>query len=237
MRQELDTTRSDLETARSEQHATRSELNDARVDLDAANATLATTGADLAKVREELEATRDERDAVWADLERAQHEAEANRDAAERAAEAEGRLAEMGDLERRVVEAHSIAESMRNDFELEREGYAAAERELRAKLASESERHEALRDEHEALRERVENLGVQNTALLEAYTAAKDSSVELVRGARELALTLEQVVLDDAVFAPQPAEETEVAETEVAETEVVGEDQPDDGAERSSYEG
>ena len=209
--------RSDLDTARAEQHATRSELNDTRVELETARADLEAAQAkldatcseldtahsdletvrddrdavrsELAKAREELEATRDERDAVWADLERAKTEAETNRDAAERAADAESRLAEMGDLERRVAEAHAIAEGMRNDFELEREGYAAAERELRAKLASETERHEALRDAHDALQERVDNLGVQNAALLKAYAAAKDSSAELVRGARELAST------------------------------------------------
>jgi hypothetical protein len=111
----------------------------------------------------------------------------------------------MGDLERRVAEAHSIAEAMRNDFELEREGYAAAERELRATLASETERQEALRETHAALQQRMEELGEQHAALLRACSAAKESSAELVRSAHALASTLEQAGLDDA--AEQPATE------------------------------
>ena len=203
-RTELDAVRADSQMSRDELEDARSELEDARSELEDARSEIDQTRDELHRVREELEATRDERDVVWADLERAKSEAEANSDAAERAAEAEERLAEMSDLEPRVTEAHSIAESMRNDFELEREGYAVAERDLRAKLASEAERHEALREIHADLQQRMEQLGEQHAALLRAYSAARKSSAELVRCAHELTSTLARVGLDEAAEHSDP---------------------------------
>jgi hypothetical protein len=96
-------------------------------------------------------------------------------------------------------------EKMRNDFELEREHHATTERDLRGRLASETERHEALQEAQGALQKRVDALRAQNAALLDAYATAKRWSAEFARGARELANTLEQPVLDDAVRAQQPA--------------------------------
>jgi peptidoglycan hydrolase CwlO-like protein len=94
---------------------------------------------------------------------------------------------------------------MRNDFELEREQHAVTERDLRAKLASTSEQHEALQEAQAMMQKRVDALRAQNAALLDAYATAKRWSAEFARGARELADTLEQPVLDDAVGAQQPA--------------------------------
>jgi chromosome segregation ATPase len=168
--------------------------------------------------REELETTRAERDTAQAeaatlkselksaqtDLERATAEAKANRDAAEKLAEAEQKLVEMGDVERRVAEAHSMLEKMRNDFELEREGYAVTERDLRAKLTSETERNAALTEEQrslseeraalqkqvDALESEMEALRAQNSNLADVYATAKRLSEELARGAGDLATTL-----------------------------------------------
>jgi septal ring factor EnvC (AmiA/AmiB activator) len=90
---------------------------------------------------------------------------------------------------------------MKNDFEVEREQHAATERDLRELLASEAERHEQLQESQAALQKRVDALRAQNAALLDAYATAKRWSAEFARGARELADTLEQPVLDDAVRA------------------------------------
>ena len=86
-----------------------------------------------------------------------------------------------------------------------------SERDLRARLASEEEQHEAAREAQLAIQKRVEALRAQNASLLDAYATAKRWSVEFARGARELANTLEQPVLDDAVRAQQPAPEPPAA--------------------------
>jgi hypothetical protein len=99
-------------------------------------------------------------------------------------------------------------EKMRNDFELEREQHAATERDLRSLLASETQRHESLQETHGVLQKRVDALRAQNAALLDAYATAKRWSAEFARGARELADTLEQPVLDDAVRAQQSPGQT-----------------------------
>ena len=88
-----------------------------------------------------------------------------------------------------------------------REQYAAAERDLRARLASQTEQHEALQEAQATLQKRVDALRAQNAALLDAYATAKRWSAEFARGARELANTLEQPVLDDAVRAQQSSGE------------------------------
>jgi hypothetical protein len=102
-----------------------------------------------------------------------------------------------------VAEAHSTVQKMKNDFELEREQHAATERDLRELLASEAERHEQLQESQASLQKRVDALRAQNAALLDAYATAKRWSAEFARGARELAATLEQPVLDDAVRGQQ----------------------------------
>jgi hypothetical protein len=126
-------------------------------------------------LRSERNVLRAELDVARADLERARNEAEAHRGLAERtaaaierAAEAERRLAELGDAEQRMEEVHAMVDRMRNDFELEREGYAEAERTLR----------------------------LQNDKLRETYAAAKRWSAELAHGADELSATLDSVDLD-----------------------------------------
>ena len=60
--------------------------------------------------------------------------------------------------ERRAAEAHSIVERMRTEFELEREDHATAERELRGRLASETEQHQALREAYDVQQARAEVL-------------------------------------------------------------------------------
>jgi len=133
-------------------------------------------------------------------------------EAAARAAESAPRASDIESAERRVSEAHATLEKMRRDFENEREHHASTERDLRAKLASETERHEALKEEKATLQKRVDVLRTQNAALLDAYATAKRWSAEFARGARELADTLEQPVLDDAVRAQQQQQQPPVPE-------------------------
>src|SRR5579864_5668623 len=85
----------------------------------------------------------------------------------------------MGDVERRVLEAHATLEKMRNDFEVEREGYAVSERDLRARLTAETERLEQFEAHQQALQEHLTALRAQNESLLEAYVSAQRLSTEL----------------------------------------------------------
>lgn len=164
-----------------------------RSELEAVNAAL---DSERSKHAESVAGLRGELDGLRAELESAQRQA----------AEASERNFDVGQLdeaERRVSEAHATVERMRHEFELEREQHAATERDLRARLASETERHEALQEAHAGLQKRMDALRSQNAALLDAYATAKRWSAEFARGARELADTLEQPVLDDAVRAQQ----------------------------------
>jgi chromosome segregation ATPase len=174
----------------------RSELEGAQAALDAERSKHAHSVAELRqqlsgedKLREELEQLRTELASAQ------QAAAQANASASQ--------LADLDEAERRVSEAHATVERMRHEFELEREQHAATERDLRARLASETERHEALQEAQATLQKRVDALRTQNAALLDAYATAKRWSEEFARGARELANTLEQPVLDDAVRAQQ----------------------------------
>jgi chromosome segregation ATPase len=129
----------------------------------------------------------------------------------------------MGDVERRVVEAHSMLEKMRNEFEIEREGYAVSERDLRSKLSSESERNEtltadyaALTEQHnglteqhktlqkqlDALESEIEALRAQNSSLADVYATAKRLSEELARGAGDLASTLKKTPVEEGEEGP-----------------------------------
>jgi len=215
VRLERDGMRSDLEGARGELDVARSERDAARSERDRSRDDLATARAETEGARGDAENLRSELQTVRGELEAAMHQgalaAEASKRAAEaerRAAEFERRLAEAEGAEQRVAEAHSMVEKMRNEFELEREGYATTERDLRARLASEEEQHEAAKEAHASVQKRMEVLRTQNASLLDAYATAKRWSAEFARGARELAATLEQPVLDDAVRAQQQAQAT-----------------------------
>jgi septal ring factor EnvC (AmiA/AmiB activator) len=85
---------------------------------------------------------------------------------------------------------------MRNEFELEREGYAVTERDLRARLATEAERYQALEAAQHAIHEHLNALRAQNEALQEAYGKAKRLAADLARGAGELATAFEKTVPD-----------------------------------------
>jgi hypothetical protein len=209
---ELATAHAERDAARAEKDAARVELDAARAELDAGRAELSAATAALdverakhaqsvAELRQQLsgeERLREQVQQLQAELAAAHAEAA-------RIAENAPQLADLDAAERRVSEAHATVEKMRNDFELEREHHATTERDLRGKLASETERHEALQEAQGALQKRVDALRAQNAALLDAYATAKRWSAEFARGARELANTLEQPVLDDAVRAQQSA--------------------------------
>jgi hypothetical protein len=179
------------------------ELAALRAELEAVGAALdwerSKHAQSVAELRQQLsgeETLRAELEGMRAELAAAQ----------ERAAQADAntaQLAQLDEAERRVSEAHATVEHMRHEFELEREHHASTERDLRARLASETERHEALQEAQAVLQKRVDALRAQNAALLDAYATAKRWSEEFARGARELANTLEQPVLDDAVRAQQ----------------------------------
>jgi hypothetical protein len=221
-RSERDSAREELETAR-EQTIAQDEVEALRAEHEALRRELEQAASEAQAARdaaaEELETVRDERDNVESELEtvraeverlrkglqEARSEAQANRDAQQRMADAERRLAELGDLERRVEEARTLIERMRNEFELEREGYAATERQLRAQLASESERHEALKDAQTKLQKQVESLRGENASLLEAYDAAKRRLGDSALAARELASTLERPLPEAEVASREPA--------------------------------
>jgi predicted nucleic acid-binding Zn-ribbon protein len=190
----------------------RSELEGARHELDGARHDLDGTRHELDVARQERDQARGELDHARGELDHTRGELEQAREAAARAADAESRLGELADAEQRIAEAHSTLERMRNEFELERETHATTERDLRARLASETERREALDEAQAALQKRMEVLRTQNAALLDAYATAKRWSAEFARGARELAATLEQPVLDDAVRAQQTPEKDKPAD-------------------------
>jgi hypothetical protein len=180
--------------------ALRAEVDQLGAALDGERSKHAQAVAELRQQLAGEDRLRGELDQLRAELDEA-------RAAAAAAGENQRQLADVSEAERRVTEAHATLEKMRHDFELERETHAATERELRARLASETERHEALQEAQAALQKRVDVLRTQNAALLDAYATAKRWSAEFARGARELANTLEQPVLDDAVRAQQPAPE------------------------------
>lgn len=216
---ELDSARSELSQKSGELDHTRSELGSKSGELERARTDLAQKGGELEQVRAELEQNRGELERSRSDLDQnrgelaqARSELDQNRSELEtartevaRAGEALRRLDELDEAEARVNEAHSTVEKMRNDFELEREQHAVNERDLRARLASQTEQHEALQEAQAMMQKRVDALRAQNAALLDAYGTAKRWSAEFARGARELADTLEQPVLDDAVRAQQAA--------------------------------
>jgi hypothetical protein len=129
----------------------------------------------------------------------------------------------MGDVERRVVEAHATLEKMRNDFELEREGYAVTERDLRARLTTETEQREALEAAQQSLQEYLEALRAQNSVLLEGYASARRLSEEFVEGARGLASAFEKPLPDvpPVPDVPAPKSSSKTAK------KVSAEDQPD----------
>lgn len=172
------------------------ELAALRAELDATSAALDAERSEHAQAVAELRQQLAGEESLRAELEglRGELAAEQQRSA---------NSPQLDEAERRVGEAHATLERMRHDFELEREQHAATERDLRARLASESERQEALQEAEAVLQKRVEALRAQNAALLDAYATAKRWSAEFARGARELADTLEQPVLDDAVRAQQ----------------------------------
>ncbi len=184
------------------------ELATAQAELDAANAALDAERSNHARSVAELRQQLTGEEKLREELQQLQTELASAREQAARMAESAPQQADLESAERRVGEAHATVEKMRHDFELEREHHATTERDLRARLASETERHEALQEAQGALQKRVDALRAQNAALLDAYATAKRWSAEFARGARELANTLEQPVLDDAVRAQQPAQES-----------------------------
>jgi hypothetical protein len=195
----------ELAAARAERDGARAELDSARAELNAANAALDVERSKHAQSVAELRQQLSGEEGLREQVKQLQAELAAAHAEAARIAENAPQLADLDAAERRVSEAHATVEKMRNDFELEREHHATTERDLRGRLASETERHEALQEAQGALQKRVDALRAQNAALLDAYATAKRWSAEFARGARELANTLEQPVLDDAVRAQQPA--------------------------------
>jgi hypothetical protein len=195
----------ELAAARAERDGARAELDSARAELNAANAALDVERSKHAQSVAELRRQLSGEEGLREQVKQLQAELAAAHAEAARIAENAPQLADLDAAERRVSEAHAAVEKMRNDFELEREHHATTERDLRGRLASETERHEALQEAQGALQKRVDALRAQNAALLDAYATAKRWSAEFARGARELANTLEQPVLDDAVRAQQPA--------------------------------
>ena len=213
-RSELGQKSGELEHARSELGHKSGELERARTELaqksgevDQLRTELEQGRAEVERLRSELEGNRGELAQARSELDQNRAELEAARAEVARAGEALSRLDELDEAEARVHEAHATVERMRHDFELEREQYAAAERDIRARLASQTEQHEALQEAQGTLQKRVDALRAQNAALLDAYATAKRWSAEFARGARELANTLEQPVLDDAVRAQQSSGE------------------------------
>ena len=202
-REELDHARGEIGQKRSELESARSELSQKTEEVDQLRADLEQGRAEVERLRSELEGNRGELAQARSELDQNRAELEAARAEVARAGEALSRLDELDEAEARVHEAHATVERMRHEFELEREQYAAAERDLRARLASQTEQHEALQEAQGTLQKRVDALRAQNAALLDAYATAKRWSAEFARGARELANTLEQPVLDDAVRAQQ----------------------------------
>jgi chromosome segregation ATPase len=173
------------------------------MELEAASAALDAERSKHAQSVAELRQQLSGEERLREELTQLRGELETARQAVVRAAESAPQVSDLESAERRVTEAHATVEKMRRDFENEREHHATTERELRAKLASRTEQDEALMEEKGTLQKRVDALRTQNAALLDAYATAKRWSAEFARGARELADTLEQPVLDDAVRAQQ----------------------------------
>ena len=211
-RHELEGSRHELEAARQERDQARGDLDHTRGELEHARGELDTARGELDAARGELDTLRGELDTARGELDDMRGELDQAREAAARAGEAQSRLAELEDAEQRIVEAHSTLERMRNEFELERETHAATERDLRGRLASETEQRDALQEAQASLQKRMDVLRTQNAALLDAYATAKRWSAEFARGARELANTLEQPVLDDAVRGQQQSEKDKPAD-------------------------
>jgi chromosome segregation ATPase len=122
-----------------------------------------------------------------------------------------------------------MLEKMRNEFEIEREGYAAAERDLRSRLTSETERNATLNEQHKTLQKKLtgleseaEALRTQNSSLANVYETAKRLSEELARGAGDLATTLTKTPVDDGAPEAQGA----AAEDEDAQHEPGGDEDP-----------
>jgi predicted nucleic acid-binding Zn-ribbon protein len=209
-RSELGQKGEELEHVRSELGHKSGELERARTDLaqktgevDQLRSDLEQGRTEVERLRSELEGNRGELAQARAELDQNRAELEEARAQVARAGEALRRLDELDEAEARVSEAHATVEKMRHDFELEREQHAATERDLRSLLATETQRHEALQEAQATMQKRVDALRTQNAALLDAYATAKRWSEEFARGAKELANTLEQPVLDDAVRAQQ----------------------------------
>jgi chromosome segregation ATPase len=237
-RSELGQKSGELEHARSELGHKSGELERARTELaqksgevDQLRTELEQGRAEVERLRSELEGNRGELAQARTELDQNRAELEAARAEVARAGEALSRLDELDEAEARVHEAHATVERMRHEFELEREQYAAAERDLRARLASQTEQHEALQEAQGTLQKRVDALRAQNAALLDAYATAKRWSAEFARGARELANTLEQPVLDDAVRAQQSSGDVPPgspgSEERDAPTRFIRDDEPD----------
>lgn len=210
VREDLERQRGDFDTQHTELEQVRSERDHQRGELDQVRGERDQQRSELEQARSERDLQRGELDAVRAQVEEQRGELDEARLATARLAETETKLAEseakvaeLSEAEQRVNEAHATLQKMRREFELERETHAATERDLRAKLASESEQRDALTRAEVTMQKRIEVLRTQNAALLDAYATAKRWSAEFARGARELAATLEQPVLDDALQAQQ----------------------------------
>jgi len=208
--EELEQARAELERVREKLGRKKEDLEQARQDLEQEReevermrSELGHKGEELERARTELAEKCGEADGLRAELDQARGELENARAEVARAGDALSRLDELDQAEARVTEAHATLERMRHEFELEREQHAATERDLRSLLATETQRHEAVQEAHSAMQKRLDALRSQNAALLDAYATAKRWSEEFARGAKELANTLEQPVLDDAVRAQQ----------------------------------
>jgi type II secretion system (T2SS) protein E len=212
--EELEQARAELERVREKLGRKKEDLEQARKDLEQEReevermrSELGHKGAELDRVRTEFAEKSGEADGLRGELAQMRGELETARSEVARAGDALRRLDELDQAEARVTEAHATLERMRHEFELEREQHAATERDLRSLLATETQRHEALQEAHSAMQKRLDALRSQNAALLDAYATAKRWSEEFARGAKELANTLEQPVLDDAVRAQQSSGE------------------------------
>jgi len=202
-RAELERVREKLGRKKEDLERTRHDLQQEREEVERLRSELGHKGAELDRTREQLGHKQGESDGLRHELDQVRAELDGARVEVARARDALSRLDELDQAEARVTEAHATLEKMRHEFELEREQHAATERDLRGLLASEAERHEALQETHATMQKRLDALRSQNAALLDAYATAKRWSEEFARGARELANTLEQPVLDDAVRAQQ----------------------------------
>ncbi len=198
-RAELETKRAEGDRLRAEMDRLREEAGAARGEAEAAQAEIATLRARVAeleglaarsegletdlqqlraeneRLRGEIEALREGRDQeleqARAELERAREEADRRALGAERALEqARKRLLELEEADQRAERARATLAKMREEFEREREHQARTERYLRATVASERARREAL----EALLDRVRSAGAELQAVLDALARLPD---------------------------------------------------------------